>query len=133
MSTGTRSNGIESGLRREERPATSPMRDDSVVLQFDSHFRIESLGRRSGLVRASVGAGAEPISKRCMVSVLQGKTGTHARQLRGMHRLVHKVVEESECLAAIPSSLLLGIDVDALLDAAMEQGGDVRYDVGKRI
>lgn len=50
-----------------------------------------------------------------------------------MHRLVHKVVEESERLATIPSSLLLGIDVDALLDAAMEQGCDIYYNVGKRI
>lgn len=68
-----------------------------------------------------------------MVPLFQGKTGTHAGQLRGVYRLVYKVVEKSECLATVPSSLLLGIDVDALLAAAVEQGDYVRHDAGERI
>lgn len=81
-------------------------------------------------MRAGVGAGVEHLSERRVVPVLQGKAGIRARQLRGVHRLVHKVMEESECLAAIPSSLLLGIDVDALHDAAVEQGDYVCHDAG---
>lgn len=42
-------------------------------------------------------------------------------------------MEESECLATIPSYLLLGIDVGALLDAAVEQGGHVRHDADERV
>jgi len=42
-------------------------------------------------------------------------------------------VEKSGCLATVPSSLLLGIDVDALLDAAVEQGDYVRHNAGERV
>lgn len=42
-------------------------------------------------------------------------------------------MEESECMAAIPSSLLLGADVGTLLDATMEQGDYIRYDVSERV
>lgn len=36
-------------------------------------------------------------------------------------------MEKSERLAAVPSSLLLGIDVVALLAATVEQGSHIRY------
>lgn len=132
-SLGIWSGGIESGLQWKERPATNSLRDDSAGLQFDSHFRTQSLGRRSGLVRSGVGAAAVHVSERCMVPVLQGKAGTHAGQLRKLFRLVYKIVEESECLAALPSYLFLGIDVGALLAAAVEQGDHVCHDADERI
>lgn len=96
------------------------MRYDFVVLQSNRYFRTESLGRRSRMVRASVAAGTEPLSEWCMVPVLQGKIRAHAGQLRRVHRLVYQIVEKSKCMVAVSSSLLLGIDVGALLDATME-------------
>lgn len=57
------------------------MRYDLVVLQSNRHFRIESLGRRSRMVRASIAARAEPLSEWRMVPVLQGKIRTRAGQL----------------------------------------------------
>jgi hypothetical protein len=42
-------------------------------------------------------------------------------------------MEESERLATIPSSLLLGNDVDALHYAAVEQGCYVRHVAGERV
>lgn len=96
------------------------MRYDFVVLQSDRHFCTESLGWRFRMVRPSFAAGAEPLSEWRMVPVLQGKTRAHAGQLRRVHRLVYQIVEKSKCMVAVSSSLLLGIDVDALRIAAME-------------
>jgi len=47
--------------------------------------------------------------------------------------MVHKVMEKSERVAAVPSSLLLGADVGALHDARVEQGSRVCYNVGGRV
>lgn len=109
------------------------MRDDAAVVQFDRDFPSVPFGWRSGMVRASARGGTESLSERRVVPVLQGPTRTDKGQLREERGLVHQVVEESGRLAALPSSLLLGADVVALHNTAVEQSGHVRLDAVGRV
>lgn len=102
------------------------MCDDFTVIQSLYLVRAEPRRRRSGLVQTSVGRGAQPLSKRRVVPILQGQTGTDSRPLRRVRALVHKGVEDPEHVHAVSSCVLLGVDVGSLRDAAVERSGEIR-------
>lgn len=114
-----RTGRVADRLRGAPRSSSGSLRNDPVVIQFDSDIRRESHRRWSGVVRGRPGGTIGPLSKRCLVSLLQGSSWVDARQSWGVRQVVHAILEESGSLASVPSSVLLGTDVGALCPATV--------------